>query len=130
MLELIILVVVVGAVVYRIDALNDVIITKAKARGEEPRLLSYTNPFHWIKAIAGGASYGIGYAPTAIKRTAQEAKRLHLEARNEIKLGQIEVETNNKTMKKAGALASSMHHSPRLVELQSEIASLTEALAK
>ena len=128
MWTLLLIAIIAGAVAYRIDSLNDVIIAKAKVRNEEPRLLSMTNPFHWAKAIGGGISYTAGYAPTAIKRTAQETKRLHLEAREEIKNGQVEVEVAMKTMKRAGATTSHRHHNARIVELQAINADIASRL--
>lgn len=124
LLELTLIAGTAAGVYFRMDALNELATTKAKKAGVEPKLLDMSNPIHWISAIIGLGAYGVGYAPTAIRRGVDETKTAYAEAKKEVQEADVVLEASNKAMRRAGASTSHRHHDPRIQELLKRRAAL------
>lgn len=123
MLELLLLVAVAAGVYLRIEALND----KARTRGGKE--LSFTNPFHWFRAILGLGAYGVGYSPEAIKYVTKEVKGAYQRSKAEMVRSRVEDEIHTRTMTKAGRTRSIINHRPRIEFLDEEFDTLAKEIA-
>jgi hypothetical protein len=130
MLELIILAAVVAATAGRIDSINDTAIARAKAKGTEPKFLSFTNPFHWVGTFIGMAGFGVGYSPKLVSYMHTEYKVLHTEAKIETVVAGVETEKAFKSQKAVGRKVSNDHFDAKLTASRDNLAKLQAALAE
>lgn len=103
MFYLFIIVVIAIAVGIRLESINDLAITRAKAKGEEPKLLSLTNPFHWLSTLFGMVGFLVGYTPYAARHTYEVTRTLALEAKKETLVAGVQTEKQFKHQKAVGA---------------------------